>query len=393
MYEKIFREARVDSLTGAYNYRYFVDKLDEEYQLCMDDCLTLALLDVDDLRLYNQLYGVEEGDNALKKIYDEIVLCVGGAGLVFRTSGKVFALLLPGMDAHQASVLTKEIRHKVSLINDSEGRRQMKSLSVSVGICSSPYAASSAKELMDNTDLATYNAKQSGKDQTVIFKGSSELKPVHLEERTDEIVNRIKTENNDYHNALAMISALTAAIDAKDHYTCSHSKNVAHYSAALAVAAGLNGYQVRMIYTAGLLHDIGKISVPESVLNKTGKLTDTEYSNMKDHVNNSIEMIRHLPDMDYVIPAVLGHHERYDGYPRGIAGENIPVSARCLSIADVFDAMTTDRPYRKGLNIETATAEIERGAGTQFDPVLAKLFAKLVRSGDIVLRKQRDTEE
>ena len=165
---------------------------------------------------------------------------------------------------------------------------------------------------------------------------------------------------------------------------------MARYAATLAVAAGLNDDQVRTIYAAGLLHDIGKISIPENILNKTGKLEDGEYRVMKDHVNNSIEMIRHLPEMDYLIPAVLGHHERWDGkgYPRGIAGEEIPVSARCLAIADVFDAMTTDRPYRRGLPLEYALEEIRKGAGTQFDPSLAKTFIQLIRSRSIPLSPQ-----
>lgn len=243
---------------------------------------------------------------------------------------------------------------------------------------------------MDNADLAVYNAKQGGKDQIVIFRGASDLVPQHLAERTDAIVDRIERGDGEYRSALSMISALTAAIDAKDHYTYAHSKNVARYAATLAVAAGLNDDQVRTIYAAGLLHDIGKISIPENILNKTGKLEDGEYRVMKDHVNSSIEMIRHLPEMDYLIPAVLGHHERWDGkgYPRGIAGEEIPVSARCLAIADVFDAMTTDRPYRRGLPLEYALEEIRKGAGTQFDPSLAKTFIQLIRSRSIPLSPQ-----
>ena len=243
---------------------------------------------------------------------------------------------------------------------------------------------------MDNADLAAYNAKQGGKDQIVVFRGASDLVPQHLAERTDAIVDRIERGDGEYRTALSMISALTAAIDAKDHYTYAHSKNVARYAANLAVAAGLNDDQVRTIYAAGLLHDIGKISVPETILQKTGKLSDEEYQIMKGHVNNSIEMIRHLPEIDYLVPAVLGHHERWDGkgYPRGIAGEEIPVSARCLAIADVFDAMTTDRPYRKGLPLEYAVREIETGAGSQFDPQLARTFARLLRSRSIPLSPQ-----
>ena len=286
--------------------------------------------------------------------------------------------------------MAREIQERVREINLAPERRRLKPLSVSIGICSAPYAASSAKELMDNADLAVYNAKQGGKDQTVVFRGASDYMPQQLAERTDAIVDRIERGEGEFRSALSMISALTAAIDAKDHYTYAHSKNVARYAATLAVATGLNDDQVRTIYAAGLLHDIGKISIPENILKKTGKLDGEEYRLIQDHVNNSIEMIRHLPEMDYLVPAVLGHHERWDGkgYPRGIAGEEIPVSARCLAIADVFDAMTTDRPYRKGLSVEYAMDELERGAGTQFDPQLTMTFVQLIRSRSIKLSAQ-----
>lgn len=390
LYEKMFREARIDPLTGVYNYRFFVEQLEEQFLSCGRECLTLMYIDVDDFKLYNQLYGVGEGDAALCRIGEVISRCTGESGIVFRTSGKVFAVLLPLQDTQRARTLAREIETRVARINQKPERQRLKPLSVSVGICSAPYAASSAKELMDNADLAVYNAKQGGKDQIVIFRGASDLVPQHLAERTDAIVDRIERGDGEYRSALSMISALTAAIDAKDHYTYAHSKNVARYAATLAVAAGLNDDQVRTIYAAGLLHDIGKISIPETILNKTGKLEDGEYRIMKDHVNSSIEMIRHLPEMDYLIPAVLGHHERWDGkgYPRGIAGEEIPISARCLAIADVFDAMTTDRPYRKGLPLEYALEEIRKGAGTQFDPSLAKIFIQLIRSRSIPLSPQ-----
>ncbi len=390
LYEKMFREARIDPLTGAYNYRFFVEKLDEQFAACGKECLTLLYIDVDDFKLYNQLYGVGEGDAALCRIEEAITQAVGDGGMVFRTSGKVFAVLLPLQDTQRGRSLARDICERVGHINEAPERRRLKQLSVSVGICSAPYAASSAKELMDNADLAVYNAKQGGKDQIVIFRGASDLMPQHLAERTDAIVDRIERGEGEYRTALSMISALTAAIDAKDHYTYAHSKNVARYAATLAVAAGLNDDQVRTIYAAGLLHDIGKISVPENILRKTGKLEPEEYQIMQSHVNNSIEMIRHLPEMDYLIPAVLGHHERWDGkgYPRGIAGEELPITARCLAIADAFDAMTTDRPYRKGLPLEYVLEEIERGSGTQFDPHLAEVFVQLIRTRSLPLSQQ-----
>ena len=147
--------------------------------------------------------------------------------------------------------------------------------------------------------------------------------------------------------------------------------------------------QIRMVYAAGLLHDIGKISIPETILKKEGALTEEEYDIIKGHVNSSIDMIRHLPSMDYLIPAAVGHHERWDGkgYPSGTAGEDIPVAARCLAIADAFDAMTTDRPYRKGMSVDYAIQQIEAGKGTQFEPELAQLFVKLVNDMEIVVKK------
>lgn len=390
LYEQMFREARIDPLTGVYNYRFFVEKLEEQFRACGKECLTLLYADADDFKLYNQLYGVGEGDAALCRIGEAITHSVGESGIVFRTSGKVFAVLLPLQDTQRGRTLAREIQERVADINLVPERRRFKPLSVSIGICSAPYAASSAKELMDNADLAVYNAKQGGKDQTVVFRGASDYMPQQLAERTDAIVDRIERGEGEFRSALSMISALTAAIDAKDHYTYAHSKNVARYAATLAVATGLNDDQVRTIYAAGLLHDIGKISIPENILKKTGKLDGEEYRLIQDHVNNSIEMIRHLPEMDYLVPAVLGHHERWDGkgYPRGIAGEEIPVSARCLAIADVFDAMTTDRPYRKGLSVEYAMDELERGAGTQFDPQLTMTFVQLIRSRSIKLSAQ-----
>ena len=390
LYEKMFREARIDPLTGVYNYRFFVERLEELFKTCGKECLTLVYIDVDDFKLYNQLYGVGEGDAALCRIGEAITHCVGESGTVFRTSGKIFAVLLPYQDTQRGRGLAREIGKRVAEINAVPERRRLKPLSVSAGICSAPYAASSAKELMDNADMAVYNAKQGGKDQIVIFRGASDLVPQHLAERTDAIVDRIERGDGEYRTALSMISALTAAIDAKDHYTFAHSKNVARYAATLAVASGLNDDQVRTIYAAGLLHDIGKISIPEAILKKTGKLEPDEYQLMKEHVNNSIEMIRHLPEMDYLVPAVLGHHERWDGkgYPRGIAGEEIPVSARCLAIADVFDAMTTDRPYRKGLPLEYALEELRKGAGKQLDPSLTQVFIHLIRSRSIPLSPQ-----
>ena len=386
LYEKMYREARIDPLTGAFNYRAFVEREQALFTSCGREGLSLIFVDVDDFKLFNQLYGVAAGDEVLRRIYQEIIQCVNDPENVFRSSGKVFAILLPRTDTERARKTAEEISARIRRINLRDQFQHMKMLSASFGICTSPGAAASPKELMDNADMAAYHAKQAGKDQIIVFQSALNT-PQRLAEHVDAIIDRLEWEDGRYRSAMLTVSALTAAIDAKDHYTFAHSKNVARYAASLAAAAGLNDDQVHTIYTAGLLHDIGKISIPEDILKKTGKLTDEESAVMKEHVNHSIEMIRYLPDMDYLIPATLGHHERWDGqgYPRGIAREEIPVSARCLSIADAFDAMTTDRPYRRGLSLEYALGQLREGEGNQFDPQLAEIFIRIVTQHEITL--------
>ena len=191
-----------------------------------------------------------------------------------------------------------------------------------------------------------------------------------------------------YEEYASTIYALTAAIDAKDHYTFNHSQNVCYYSQELARAYGMDDDCVEIIKEAALLHDIGKIGIPEQILKKPGRLTDDEYSIMKSHVEQSISIIRHLPSLDYVIPAVVGHHERYDGrgYPRGLKGEEIPLLARMLCIADSFDAMISKRSYKEAYTLDYAVDQLVTGSGTQFDPVLAELFVKMLKEGTIEIK-------
>lgn len=193
-----------------------------------------------------------------------------------------------------------------------------------------------------------------------------------------------------YSEHATTIYALTAAIDTKDHYTFRHSQSVSYYAGELAKAMGLDQRLVDISIEAGLLHDIGKIGIREDILCKTGPLTDEERQIMRSHVDNAVNIIRYLPSLDYVIPAVLSHHERYDGtgYPRKLAGEEIPITGRILCIADAFDAMTSIRGYRDPFTTARALNELQSEAGKQFDPVMVPLFVQLVRSGRIELRAQ-----
>lgn len=378
LFEQVYLEARTDELTGLLNRKYFYEVIQQEYEKCNNGSLALIILNIDDFKLYNQLYGNKEGDIALNNIAQIIKNSVGTNGYVARYSGKEFAIILPSYDLHSARNLAETIRKQILGMNRRESDYALKMLTVSGGICAIPYSASNIKQLIENADMSIYAVKHNGKNAIMVYTGNEpkfERKIVNFPERKENI----------YSEYASTIYALTAAIDTKDHYTFKHSNSVACYATELAYAYGLNDDCVEIIREAALLHDIGKIGIPEHILNKPSNLTDEEYKVIKGHVENSVGIIRHLPSLDYVIPAVIGHHERYDGngYPRRISKEDIPISARILCIADSFDAMISERPYKQPYSVNVALRRLEEQAGLQFDPKLVRIFIKLVENGTI----------
>lgn len=378
LFEKVYLEARTDELTGLLNRKYFYEILQGEYEKNIDGSLALIILNIDDFKLYNQLYGNKEGDIALQNIAQIISASVDDNGYVARYSGKEFAVVLPSYDLFSARNLAEVIRKQILNMNRRESDYALKMLTVSGGICSIPYAASNVKQLIDNADMAIYMVKHNGKNAIMLYTGREQK----VERKSKDEIER---RENIYSEYASTINALTAAIDTKDHYTFNHSRNVAYYATELAYAYGMNEDCVEIVREAALLHDIGKIGIPEQILNKPGKLTEEEYDIIKGHVENSIGIIRHLPSLDYVIPAVIGHHERYDGhgYPRRISKEDIPISARILCIADSFDAMISERPYKEPCSVSVALKILKEQAGLQFDPKLVPIFIELVENGSI----------
>ena len=376
LYEHAWHEARTDEMTGLLNRKYFYELLNQEFEKNKDGSLALMLLDVDDFKLYNQLYGIKEGDVCLKRIADIIRGSVGDSGYAARFSEKEFAVLLPKYDIFSARNLAESISKQVYAMNKGSQDYKLKAVTLSIGVSAAPYAARSAKELLDNVDLAVYHVKHSGKNGIKIFDALFRSS-IETAEQKDHV--------HIYQEFESTIYALTAAIDAKDHYTFSHSNNVAYYATELGKALGMNNDVVEIIREAALLHDIGKIGIPESILNKTGRLTVEEYEVVKGHVEASIGIIRHLPSLDYVIPAVIGHHERYDGkgYPRKIAGEDIPATARILCIADSFDAIISKRCYKEAASVARAKEILLEEAGRQFDPQMVQVFVKCLNEGKI----------
>jgi len=188
---------------------------------------------------------------------------------------------------------------------------------------------------------------------------------------------------------LGTIRSLTAAIDAKDRYTCGHSERVAFLAGELTLRLGFNHDDVELVKLAGIVHDVGKIGVPEAVLTKNGRLTDEEFGLIRQHPEIGHRILSGIPPLAPVLPAVLHHHERYDGrgYPHGLAGEEIPVFARIIAIADTFDAMSSNRAYRAAMAREQVLNELSRSAGTQLDPHMVSEFVRMDFSGyDALIR-------
>lgn len=377
LYSRAQSEALTDSLTRLYNHGYFCKALIEQVEKVGSAELSLLLLDLDLFKLFNDLYGHLEGDRALETVASIMVRIVGEKGIVCRYGGEEFTVLLPYHDFKRAFDVAEKIRLEIQSTFFNLNGTTQRFLTASIGVCTYPHAAPNAEELLNRADLAMYTAKSRGKDQTVIYTPRV-ITPGRLYDVDEEDLS----VKSDY---TATIYALTAAIDAKDHYTFGHSQRVAKYATILANSLNLDKSHVEMIREAALLHDVGKIGVSENILTKTGMLTNEEFDIVKKHVEMSLTIIKYLPSLNHTVPAVFGHHERWDGkgYPRGIRGENIPFTARCLAITDAFDAITSNRPYRAGLSVEAALNEIVINIGSQFDPAIANVFVELVHNGTI----------
>jgi len=218
-----------------------------------------------------------------------------------------------------------------------------------------------------------------------------------VRDRTSELRTALKDVQHTYQSTLL---ALVAALDAREHETSDHSQRVVEYTTAIANRLGIRGPELEEIGRGALLHDIGKIGVPDAVLLKPARLTTQEWAEMKRHPDIGYQMIQGIPFLSTPAAIVLSHQERFDGkgYPRGLIGEEIHIGARIFALADTLDAMTSDRPYRQGTSFENAVNEIERCASTQFDPEVVRAFMDIGVTGlrkikdDMAARKTRSAE-
>jgi diguanylate cyclase (GGDEF)-like protein/putative nucleotidyltransferase with HDIG domain len=354
--------ALTDPLTGLGNHRHFHDRLERELIEAEREArsFSLCLIDVDDFKRVNDLFGHPAGDRILSRL----AATLRQNGEAFRLGGDEFALLFPGYDEAQAVSTANSIIDRIAHLGLEQ---HIGSVTVSAGVATFPRQAPDRGELIRLADSALYWAKENGKNRVHVYRPDV----VELAE-----LRRLAT-GPDRAARFRAAASLAKAVDLRDTYTGSHSARVAELAARVASRLGLDQEQIELARLAGSLHDLGKLAIPEEILRKPGPLTGPERLVLERHPQIGFRMLDSL-GIEPVAEWILHHHERWDGtgYPDRLPGPEIPLGARIIFVVDAYDAMTSDRVYRGRLSQEEALAELERCAGTQFDPGVVTALAE-----------------
>ena len=354
----LVESTRRDPLTNTLNHGALVDVVARSVDQAREDAsaFAVALVDIDNFRLLNETYGDAAGDRALLTIVELFERELPPDVVFGRYGPDELLIVAPTDEIHVLGAVLERARTALTdraLQFDTSERLP---LTVSVGVCTFPVHGASVTELLTTAALTLHEAKASGGDSIRYAGEHAEAAPMA---RTFDVYQ-----------------GLIFAVDTKDRYTKRHSGDVARYSVFLAERMGADPDFIQTVRVAGLLHDVGKIGIPDHILRKPGKLTVAEYEIVKQHVVLGDLIVRDLPDVEAIRAGVRHHHERWDGsgYVDGLIGENIPLIARILAVSDAFSAMTTTRPYRKALEVREALLRLEDAAGTQLDEELVVAF-------------------
>jgi diguanylate cyclase (GGDEF)-like protein len=354
-----------DYLTGLANHRDFQERLGDQLAeaAARQSRLALVLIDLDDFHLVNNRFSHAVGDSVLKEVAERISAICRPEDAKARVGGEEFAVVLRDMEP--ASVL--DVAGRILDAIRSRPFASAGEVTASVGMALHPEHSGEKDELVQRAESALRVAKSRGKDCTVAW--SPELEPSSAEKISREA-------------QLRSIFALARAVDARDPHTGLHSQRLARYARAFATGLGIDDERLAVIRAAALLHDVGKIGVRDAILLKPTMLDDVEFSEMREHPVLGERIVTGAVDHQ-ISRAVRHHHERIDGdgYPDGLKGDDIPLASRILFVADAFDAMTSDRVYRKALSVDKAVNELKRCAGTQFDPEVVTSATSLIESG------------
>ena len=370
LYQETSRLADRDSLTDLLNHRAIQSQLNAILTRTQraQGSFAVVMMDLNNFKFFNDTYGHPEGDRVLRTVARCLREACRAGDIIGRFGGDEFIALLIDTDAEgtlQACQRIADRVHEEGYQQRGDARRIP--ITLSFGAALFPQDGTSALDLLTVADSHLYDAKRGGGAINITKQGGDE----------DEL-RKLKEAGTG--GSFGVLDALVTAIDNKDHYTRRHSEDVTHWASLMARQLGFSTETLRAVRVAGLLHDVGKIAVPDAILRKPGRLGDDEFQIMQQHPVFGALIVKDVPNLPEVLGGIRHHHERVDGkgYPDKLQGEDIPLLGRLLAVPDCFSAMTTDRPYRKALSWAEAMDEIEKGKGTQFDAVMADAFLEVI---------------
>ncbi len=384
---KLKQLALKDSHTGLYNHHYLSEVIESEFHRSKRYGLSVSviMLDIDYFKSINDVYGHRFGDLVLKQLAHIFRKVVRRYDIVIRFGGEEFVFVLPDTDRQGALNLAQRILDKITA-NNFGTPKQIVHLKVSLGVASYPQ-----DKVLNGMDLVNLADKILGK---IKDRGGNNIycsQDIGGKERSTEVevsdsdnvkvlkekISKLTKRANQ--SLMEAIYAFARTIKLKDNYTGDHVEKTVHYAVEMAKALGLSNAEIENISDAAMLHDLGKIGISERILLKRKKLTPREFEEIKRHPQIGADIIRPIHFLQDIIPLILYHHERYDGkgYLSGLRGEEIPLGARVIAIADVYQALISHRPYRRAYSKKAAAEIIKGGSGTQFDPHIAEIFLKI----------------
>jgi len=385
-----------DPLTGLYNYQYFTDRLDLELKNAKRYvfAVSIIMIDIDYFKSINDIYGYRIGNRLLKEFSQFLNKFARSSDVIARFSGAEFAFLSPHTNKGGAIALGQRLSTKIQKHAFDSQKNNIK-LKVSVGVVNYPEdGINTVGGLIDAADSAIGAAKDRGGNvictHDVINK--KQIEPIALgKDDIRDLRKRLQGAGKQLDQALLeSIYAFAKAIEARDHYTGEHAEEMVTIVRDIAKEMGLSKKSTKNLEHAAVLHDLGKIGIDDKILRKKGKLTKREYEQIKKHPVIGAEILRSVHFLRDVIPMILYHHERFDGkgYTSGLKGNEIPLGARILAIADVYQALMSDRPYRKAFTKKDALKIIKESSGRQFDPDIVTALFKCIKSKNAKKKKQ-----
>ena len=371
--------ATIDRLTGVANRQALLAALFAEVERASryERPLCVAFVDIDHFKAVNDTYGHAAGDTVLRGVAQTIAANLRASDLIGRYGGEEFMLILTETDVEEGAALSEKLRKLVERLRFTVEGNAALSVTISIGIVGGSGQQLRMENLVRDADAAMYSAKSLGRNQTYIFEEPDEDARVPRAPISD--LGRARAIDIGRQARDAATDMLTSFIAPLPHYRGQPSALIASIVVQMARQLQLPQVEVDRIRVAALLHDVGKVAVPEEILDKPAPLTSAEWRTVVQHPRIGQVILEHAAALRDAVPIILHHHERFagHGYPYGLRANEIPLGARIVAIADAYDAMTHDRPYKRAMSHDAAISELKQHAGTQFDPELVVLFCDL----------------